>query len=150
MTPEKWQRVKQIFHSAFEMPTVEREIFVSDECGDDWMMLAEAKSLFEAHSESESLFESPALASVSDMVEDTTLPSRVGQVVGAYQIESEIGRGGMGAVYLATRAYSAYDKKVVIKLIQPGFDTDEIVLRFRYERQILAGLEHPNITRLLD
>lgn len=73
-----------------------------------------------------------------------------GQVIGSYRIESEIGRGGMGAVYLASRADDEFDKKAAIKLIKRGFDTDEIIKRFRHERQILAALEHPNITRLLD
>ncbi len=150
MTPEKWKRAKDLFHAAFELAEDERTRFLSDECGDDSTMLAEVNSLFSAHSDSRSLFESPALAAVSDLVSKTAQPSRAGQIVGAYKLESEIGRGGMGAVYLASRADEAYDKKVAIKLIKRGLDTDEIVRRFRYERQILAGLEHPNITRLLD
>lgn len=150
MTPEKWKRVKDIFHSAFEMNEAERERFISAECGDDETMLVEVNSLFSAHSESDSPFDNPAFEAISSLVEDTAVPSREGQIVGAYKIESEIGRGGMGAVYLASRADAAFDKKVAIKLIKRGFDTDEIVRRFRHERQILAALEHPNITRLLD
>lgn len=150
MTPERWKKVKAIFHSALEVPVDERPAFVVSECRDDSAMLAEVTSLLESHSESESLLESPALAAVTDLVDDAMRPSRIGQIVGAYEIESEVGRGGMGAVYLASRADKAFDKKVAIKLIKRGFDTDEIVRRFRYERQILAGLEHPNITRLLD
>lgn len=150
MTPEKWKRVKDIFHSAFEMNEAERECFISAECGDDETMLVEVNSLFSAHSESDSPFDNPAFEAISSLVEDTAVPSREGQIVGAYKIESEIGRGGMGAVYLASRADAAFDKKVAIKLIKRGFDTDEIVRRFRHERQILAALEHPNITRLLD
>jgi serine/threonine-protein kinase len=150
MTPDKWKKLKELFHAAHGLPEVERALFISSECGDDSTMLGELNSLFDAHSESESLFESPAFAALSDLVDDTAQPSRIGQVVGAYKIESEIGRGGMGAVYLASRADDAFDKKVAVKLIKRGFDTDEIVRRFRHERQILAGLEHPNITRLLD
>ena len=150
MTPDKWKHVKEIFHAALEVPGTDRAVFVSSACGDDSTMLAEVYSLLASHSESKFLFERPALASVSELVEDTAVPSRKGQIVGAYKIEVEIGRGGMGAVYLASRADEAYDKKVAIKLIKRGFDTDEIVRRFRHERQILAGLEHPNITRLLD
>jgi len=149
MTHEKWQRVKEIFHGAFELPDAERAQYLSSECGDDPFMLGEVRSLLASHSEARSLFEAPALAAVSDLIEDSA-PSRAGQIIGSYKLESEIGRGGMGAVYLASRADEAYDKKVAIKLIKRGFDTDEIVRRFRYERQILASLDHPNITRLID
>ena len=62
----------------------------------------------------------------------------------------EIGRGGMGTVYLAARADEEFHKRVAIKLVTAGFDHHEIIQRFRNERQILAGLDHPNIARLLD
>jgi serine/threonine-protein kinase len=71
-------------------------------------------------------------------------------MAGPYRIEREIGRGGMGAVYLATRADDEYRKRVAVKVIKRGMDTDEIVERFRRERQTLANLDHPNIARLLD
>ncbi|MCA1558022.1 MAG: protein kinase, partial [Acidobacteria bacterium] len=74
----------------------------------------------------------------------------IGSRIGAYQIEREIGRGGMGAVYLAERADNAFRKRVAIKLVKRGMDTDYILRRFRHERQILAALDHPNIARLLD
>src|SRR5204862_555765 len=67
-----------------------------------------------------------------------------------YVIVKELGRGGMGAVYLAERADGQFQKLVAIKILKRGTDTDEVLRRFRIERQILANLEHPNITRLLD
>ena len=71
-------------------------------------------------------------------------------MVGPYRIIREIGRGGMGTVYLAVRDDDQYKKQVAIKLVRRGMDTDFIVDRFRHERQILASLDHPNIARLLD
>jgi eukaryotic-like serine/threonine-protein kinase len=68
----------------------------------------------------------------------------------AYAVVNELGRGGMGAVYLAQRADGQFEKRVAIKVLKRGTDTDEVLRRFRIERQILANLEHPNITRLLD
>lgn len=73
-----------------------------------------------------------------------------GNRIGPYRIVREEGRGGMGSVYLAVRADEQYQKTVAIKVIKRGMDTDEIVQRFRRERQILASLDHPNICRLLD
>lgn len=73
-----------------------------------------------------------------------------GSRVGVFKIEREIGRGGMGAVYLAVRADGVFRQRVAIKLIKRGMDTDFILRRFRQERQILAALNHPNIAQLLD
>src|SRR5688572_15966513 len=70
--------------------------------------------------------------------------------IGPYRILQEIGHGGMGTVYLAARADEQYQKRVAIKVIKAGMGGDEAVGRFRRERQILAGLDHPNIARLLD
>ena len=73
-----------------------------------------------------------------------------GQAFGAYRIIREIGRGGLGTVYLAERADEAFRQKVALKVVRRGLDTEDILRRFRHERQILAQLEHPNIARLLD
>src|SRR5205085_11658989 len=73
-----------------------------------------------------------------------------GQVVDRYRISGEIGRGGMGAVFLADRADDQYQKQVAIKLIKRGTDTDAVLRHFFRERQILARFDHPNIARLLD
>lgn len=70
--------------------------------------------------------------------------------IGAYKIVNELGRGGMGAVYLAERADGVFEKQVAIKVLKRGTDTDEVVRRFSAERQILARLEHPNIAGLID
>ena len=70
--------------------------------------------------------------------------------IGNYHIVREIGRGGMGAVYLAQRADEQYEKLVAIKLIKRGMDTDSVLRHFRNERQILANFDHPNIARLFD
>jgi serine/threonine protein kinase/tetratricopeptide (TPR) repeat protein len=77
--------------------------------------------------------------------ENKSSDSMIGQRIGVYELKKEIGRGGMGAVYLANRADGEFDHSVAIKLIKRGMDTDLILKRFRRERQILAALNHPNI-----
>jgi serine/threonine protein kinase len=62
----------------------------------------------------------------------------------------EIGRGGMGAVYLAIRADELFNKQVAIKVIKRGMDTDDVLRHFRNERRILGNFDHPNIAHLLD
>lgn len=76
--------------------------------------------------------------------------SMAGRRIGQYQVLKRIGGGGMGAVYLAARADRQYEKQVAIKIVYGGQDNEEIVARFKHEQQTLAGLEHPNIVRLLD
>jgi serine/threonine-protein kinase len=75
---------------------------------------------------------------------------RSGLIVGSYRLQRLLGRGGMGSVYLASRADAAYQKDVAIKLIAPGISDAGIIQRFHHERQTLAALEHPNIARLVD
>jgi serine/threonine protein kinase/Tfp pilus assembly protein PilF len=75
--------------------------------------------------------------------------SMIGRRIGVYELKKEIGRGGMGAVYLATRADGEFHQTVAIKLVKRGMDTDSVLKRFRRERQILAALNHPNIAYFL-
>ncbi len=77
-------------------------------------------------------------------------PDPSGQRFGAYQILREIGRGGMGRVYLAARADDQFKKRVALKILRSDFSDPEVLARFRHERQILATLSHPNIATLLD
>ncbi len=78
------------------------------------------------------------------------LSSYIGRRIGVYKITEEIGRGGMGEVYRASRIDGLYDKQVAIKLVRVGLDSASLFDRFRHERQILASLDHPNIARLYD
>lgn len=86
----------------------------------------------------------------ADAAEMTSAPSLVGRRVGAYRVLQLIGRGGMGAVYLAERADDAFRQRVAIKTLWRGADSEVLLQRFRSERQILAQLQHPNIAQLID
>jgi serine/threonine-protein kinase len=76
--------------------------------------------------------------------------ARPGAMIGPYQLERMLGEGGMGQVWLATRADGLYQRRVALKLLRPGLADPNLRLRFTRERQILARLEHPHIARLLD
>jgi len=105
-----------------------------------------------AHESAGNFIKKPALVDVG-LIEDDEAnrgPAVTGQQIGSYKIIRELGRGGMGTVYLAARADESFDKQVALKLIKRGMDSDAIIRRFVTERQILANLDHPNIARLID
>jgi serine/threonine protein kinase/tetratricopeptide (TPR) repeat protein len=90
------------------------------------------------------------LAHQADQATSPPEGSEAGRTLGSYRVIRAVGHGGMGAVYLAVRDDDEFKKRVAIKLLRPGMATDDLVRRFRNERQILASIDHPNIARLLD
>jgi serine/threonine protein kinase/Tol biopolymer transport system component/tetratricopeptide (TPR) repeat protein len=147
---ERWEQVKHLFESALTLESSERETFISRYAGGDEELRREVLSLLESHDETGDFLEKPVL-SVQEFAESAAAePNLIGQRVGAWRLIEQIGRGGMGAVYLAARADNEFRKQVAIKLIRGGMETEFAIRRFRNERQILARLEHPNIARLID
>ena len=143
-SPEDWRRVRQILVDALSLAADEREAMLAERCGDDGELRREVESLLVAHDAADTFIDRPAVSFNEDSAAAT------GSMLGSYRLERLLGRGGMGAVYLAHRADREFEKRVAVKVLKRGMDTDEIVRRFRGERQILAGLEHPNIARLID
>ena len=151
MTPERWSEIRKVYESAEALAVGERAAYLDVACAEDSDLRDEVESLlgYEKHVGSQFLNE-PAVSLVRPGPEEDGVPVRIGQRIGVYQIVDEIGRGGMGEVYRATRADGQYDAQVAIKLVRVGMNTSFILRRFRDERQILASLDHPNIARLLD
>jgi serine/threonine protein kinase/Tol biopolymer transport system component/tetratricopeptide (TPR) repeat protein len=151
MTTERWKEVKAVFAAALERLDGERAAYLDEACASDVELRREVESLLASHQQAGEFIEAPALSTES-IVEaaDEAEDPEIGRRIGAYRIEREIGRGGMGAVYLAVRADEEFERRVAIKLIRHGMEIDFIVRRFRNERQILANLDHPYIARLLD
>ncbi|MEY2562487.1 MAG: eukaryotic-like serine/threonine-protein kinase [Verrucomicrobiota bacterium] len=153
MTPAaapRWDRVKELFEAAADLAPRERAILLDRECAGDESLRAEIESLMASDAQTDGFIETPLAEIPRDLFPDAKEESLAGRQFGAYQIIREIGRGGLGAVYLAARADDEYRKEVAIKLVRRGLDTDDILRRFRNERQILAQLDHPNIGRLID
>ncbi len=150
MTPEQWQRVNDLFYAALERDPDQRLEFLLQSCVDDVEILREVESLLAAHHRADTLTGGQVFQKAVRVIADEEPDSIAGNRIGPYRIIREIGRGGMGAVYLAERDDDEYQKQVAIKLIKRGMDSDAILHRFLSERQILARLDHANIARLLD
>jgi non-specific serine/threonine protein kinase/serine/threonine-protein kinase len=150
VSDERWRRIDDLFHRALARPDAERDAFVAEAAGDDPALLAEVRRLLRAHrAAGPGFLDTPAAEAAAGLHEDDTA-SLAGRQVGAYRLIREIGRGGMGSVYLAERADRQYEKRLAIKLVKRGMDSESVLRRFRAERQILASLDHPNIARLVD
>ena len=142
-----WDRVQSLFLSAADLPPDEQARFFDSACGGDRGLRAEVESLLASDRRSG---ERISLAVESEAALLFDAEALVGDRLGPYRVVKEIGRGGMGSVYLATRDDDQYRKRVAIKVVKRGMDTAEVLERFRHERQILANLDHPYIARLLD
>lgn len=155
MTPERWQQIEAIFNEALDLDEPARALFVKTQCGDDPDLFGEVERLLSQFEAASSFIERPLYDSerngvIAALLDDGDDDPMIGKVLGRYRIEREIGRGGMGAVYEAVRADGEFRRRVAVKVVKRGIDTDFVLKRFRNERQILAALDHPFITRLVD
>jgi tetratricopeptide (TPR) repeat protein/predicted Ser/Thr protein kinase len=146
VTPERWREVKDLFDRAVERPEPERAAFLDAEGRRDAALAADVVRLLEAHEEAGEFLERPAVEQLRLSSPPLETPARIGP----WEIERELGHGGMGTVYLASRSSDGFRQAVALKVVRRGMDTEFVLERFRGERRILAGLDHPGIARLLD
>ncbi len=145
MTPELWQQVQVLVDKSLQLPEADRLAFLERACTGKTELRREVESLLAEDQEASNFIEEPVLA----LRPRAGKEGSGGRRIGHYKVLKEVGSGGMGTVFLASRA-DDYEKPVAIKVLKRGMDTDEIVRRFEHERQILATLDHPNISKLLD
>ena len=150
MEAARWGRVKALFQEALSHEPPEWAALLERECGDDRELHRQVERLLEAHRGSAGFLETPvaAIASSADDAGDADVPPPAH--IGPYRVLRELGRGGMGTVYLAEREDEGFRKSVAIKVVRRGMDSAYVVRRFQTERRILAALDHPGIARLYD
>ncbi|MEO6924811.1 MAG: serine/threonine-protein kinase, partial [Bryocella sp.] len=141
---ERLARLEAVFHEVLDVAPEQRSARLQELCGDDTRLLTEVKKLLRA-AEREMLISSTKYE--QQRLDEAAFAQRS---IGPYKLQSLLGRGGTGAVYLAQRADGQYQKTVAIKVIDVPLATELFRDRFRQERQILAGLDHPLIAKLLD
>ncbi len=143
---DAWNRIEEIFLAAADLHGEERARYLAAACGEDAGLRREVESLLDA----DKTGDAPVAAVVRESVHSMVKQEFDGLSAGAWRLVDEIGRGGMGTVYRATRSDGDFNIEVAIKILNKGIDSPAILDRFRRERQMLARLEHPNIARLLD
>jgi tetratricopeptide (TPR) repeat protein/tRNA A-37 threonylcarbamoyl transferase component Bud32 len=149
MTPERWQKIENVFHEAVARRPAERAAFLARACAGDAELRAEVEALLAEDGGRETLF-ATLINEAAGSFAERQRGALTGQRLGPYLITGALGEGGMAEVYRAVRDDEQFRKEVAIKLVKPGMASDFMLSRFRHERQILANLDHPNVARLFD
>jgi serine/threonine protein kinase/WD40 repeat protein len=147
MSSDRWRRLEDLFEEALRLPPLERGPFLERFCGNDVDLRQRVESLLRHSDGSDDFIRGPIEeAEASIGVRPAT---SAGTVIGNYRLEREIGRGGMGEVWLASQT-EPVRRKVALKLIKRGMDSEQVVARFDIERQALARMDHPSTARVFD
>jgi len=148
--------IDRIFRHALSLPAPDRATYVASQCRGNSALTCHIRALLDlsaapdgdpeqTFSKAREEFWQSALATDKNVGEDLS-----GQQIGAWRIERRLARGGLATVYLARRDDGAFNQRVAFKVLRRGLDTDDLIARFRVERQILSLLDHPGIAGILD
>ncbi|MEO1083527.1 MAG: serine/threonine-protein kinase [Acidobacteriota bacterium] len=149
--PADWRRVEEIFHRIVDLPVERRRAFLDEACGDDDALKERVLKLVAVDAGADSVLGESISSALRDDLDGPEVDDELKlERVGAYRIVEEVGRGGWATVYLAERDDQVFRKRVALKVVRRGLDTEDVLQRFRHERQILARFEHANIARLYD
>ncbi len=146
MTPEQWASIAELFAAACERPPATRDAWLRESC-DDAVIRAEVLAMLAAYDRDPAYLERGADA--REVLAGIDRDVLAGRRLGAYRLIREIGRGGMGVVYEAVRDDQEFDRRAAVKIL-PSWSAAVLAERFRFERRVLAGLDHPGIARLID
>lgn len=148
---ELWRQAKDIVADALDLAPAQLEAWIAQRCGENAALLQEVRSLLAFARDTAAFIDAPARLDVDAIhAASGSADAWAGQTLGAWRLGREIGRGGMGVVYLAQRADGAYQQSAAVKLLRASTLDARSVARMQRERQTLAQLTHPNIARLLD
>ena len=149
MTPEELSRIRKIYEQALPLSGSAREAHLGRECQGEENIRDGVQRLLNAHDNVPSWIERLSLGAATTFTA-VDPPALEGRVLSGYTLVREIGRGGMGSVYLAERSDKMFHRQAAIKLVLPPAGSAAVLARFHQEREILASLDHPNIAKLLD
>src|ERR1035437_9577184 len=147
MNSGEWARTKELFEAALRVPSAQRDEWLGAHCVEADVR-REVSSLLAAYEQEPDFLEQGTAEDCPDLFPEALI-FEAGKRIGPYRLVREIGHGGMGVVYEAERE-GDFAQRVAIKLVRPEWNNEALVERFRYERRILARLDHPGIARLFD
>jgi len=145
LSPEQWGRIQEVFDEVADLPPNQRTTYLKARFAGETTVRVEVESLLRVHDDANTFLDSPHVVhfdSAAGLTESIEIER--------YTLTRRIGAGGMGVVYLAERDDDTFFQRVAVKVLRGGLHTDDLIRRFRVERQALANLQHPNIARLLD
>ena len=132
---------ESIFAQCLELPADQRDRFLEECCGDDESLKSRIRELLGAHERTNSFIDQVVTTQADDQL--------VGKEIGKFKLLQKIGEGGFGVVYMAEQREPIV-RKVALKIVKPGMDSNSVIGRFEAERQALAILDHPNIAKVFD
>ncbi|NNE34466.1 MAG: serine/threonine protein kinase, partial [Rhodothermales bacterium] len=148
MTPERWKKIEELFHSALAVGVNERAEYLLRLCPDDEALRREVEALIIQHNEDPEFLDQPVANVTTGALSAETESTE--KKIGPYRLIRTIGTGGMGEVFLAKKEDSDVEHLVALKVVRSAVVTADARARFVNERAILARLNHPNIARFLD
>jgi serine/threonine protein kinase/WD40 repeat protein len=147
---ERLKREESLFDAAIQLPPDDRADFLTGACENDLQLCHRVESLLKSHLNAGGILEQPALVQPdSHQPPHFSAPEEPGDRIGRYKLLEQIGEGGCGVVYLAEQQ-EPVRRCVALKVIKLGMDTKQVIARFEAERQALAMMDHPNISKVLD
>jgi eukaryotic-like serine/threonine-protein kinase len=138
---------RDVFEAALEQPPENRAAYLDGVCGADAARRQRVEALLSKHDRAGSFLENPAVPALATV--DEPITERPGTVIGPYKLLEQIGEGGFGVVFMAEQQ-EPIRRKVALKILKPGMDSQQVIARFEAERQALAIMDHPNIAKVLD
>lgn len=149
MRAERWQQIESVFLEALRREAPARARYLDQACADDTALREEVESLIQMHECSDHLLDETVGTMAAELFQEANRESFIGQSISTYKVEREIGRGGMGEVYLARD--TRLDRPVAIKLLPSSFSHDpDRVRRFQQEARLASSLNHPNIVTIYE
>jgi serine/threonine protein kinase len=138
-----------IFTAALQIPVAERGEYLERACGGDSGLRQRVEALLKSHERLGDFLEQSPQEALTGSRHEIPIREKAGDCIGRYKLLQKIGEGGCGVVYMAEQE-EPVRRRVALKIIKPGMDTEGVIARFEAERQALALMDHPNIAKIFD